>query len=134
PHSSATLDINSALLTHNVTGSQGVIVVRYDFKTYGAVTAVVESTDSAHHLYLDFVAQSPEEFWYGTTLDAVLWTPEDETEGFVSIINTSSDPKTVKAWFIAKSHSEEAKEIEIRPHQLRLLRIDSLVKHSMESG
>ncbi len=109
-------------------------MVRYDFKTYGAVTAVVESTDSAHHLYLDFVAQSPEEFWYGTTLDAVLWTPEDETEGFVSIINTSSDPKTVKAWFIAKSHSEEAKEIEIRPHQLRLLRIDSLVKHSMESG
>lgn len=134
PHSAARLDINAALQAHRLNETQGIIVVRYDFKTYGAVTAVVECSEPAHHLYFDFVAQSPEEFWYGTTLDAVFWTPEDATEGIVSIINTSSDPKKVKVSFIAKGHAEETQEIEIRPHQLRLLRIDSLVKHSMESG
>jgi hypothetical protein len=39
PHSSATLDINSALLAHHLDEPQGVIVVRYDFKTYGAVSS-----------------------------------------------------------------------------------------------
>src|ERR1700686_3148668 len=52
PHSTATVDINAALLAHNLKESQGVVVVRYDFKTYGAVTAVVESADLVHHLYV----------------------------------------------------------------------------------
>jgi hypothetical protein len=134
PHTTTTVDINDALLAHGVTDTRGAVVARYSFNTYGALSAVVESADPTHRVFLTSVGQSPEEFWYGTTLDAVVWAPEEGTEGFISMINTSAAPKSVQITFFANGRSQETQEIEIASRQHRILKIDSLVKRSHEAG
>jgi hypothetical protein len=94
-HSAMTLDISAALKAHGRSDSQGIVVVRYQFSTYGAVSAVVEISDYTHRLYLNSIAQSAEEFWYGTTFDAVVWALDQSTEGFMTVINTSAESKNV---------------------------------------
>jgi hypothetical protein len=134
PHTTTTVDINDALAAHGGKDSRGAVVARYSFNTYGALSAVVESADPAHRVFLTSVGQSPEEFWYGTTLDAVVWAPEEGTEGFISMINTSADSKSVKITFFVNGRSDETQEMEIAPRQHRVLRIDSLVKRSHDEG
>jgi len=134
PHTTTTVDINDALAVHGVADTRGAVVARYSFNTYGALSAVVESADPAHRIFLTSVGQSPEEFWYGTTLDAVVWAPEEGTEGFISMINTSADPKSVEISFFVNGRSKETQEIEIAPRQHRMLRIDSLLKRSHDEG
>lgn len=134
-HSAATLDINAALESRGAEDKRGAVVIRYDFGTYGAVSAAVEMADYTHRLYLNSVAQSREEFWYGTTLDAVVWTPSrDDAEGFMSLINTSAESKSVKITLSVDGASEETREVIIGPRQQRLVSIDSLVKRSTDSG
>jgi hypothetical protein len=134
PHTTTTIDINDALKAHNLSEPRGVVAARYSFNTYGAVSAVVESADQRNRVFLTSVGQSPEEFWYGTTLDAVLWAPEVDTEGFISMINTSAEAKKVQVSFSVNGHTDETQEVEINSRRQRILRIDSLVKHSREAG
>jgi hypothetical protein len=134
PHTTATVDITSTLLALGRSHARGLAVVRYDYDTYGAVSAVVTSSDDQHRLYLNSIGQSPEEFWYGTALDAVVWAPEAGTEGFVAITNTTAEPRTVQATFVVNGRSDEIHEVEMAPYQHRLLRIDSIVRRSRESG
>jgi hypothetical protein len=133
-HTSIKVDINDALMTHGRKETRGIVVARYSFNTYGALSAVVESADQRHRVFLTSVGQSPEEFWYGTTLDAVLWAPEEGTEGFISMINTSSEAKQVQITFSVNGRADETQEVVINSRQQRILRIDSLVKHSRETG
>lgn len=133
PHSSATVDVNSSVPIGG-SGKQGLIVVRYDSDSYGSISAVIQSSDEKHKLYLSSVGWSREEFWYGTTLDAVIWAPESETQGFVSLVNTSSEPRIVHATFIVGGRSEDAPQIRIAPRQAEFLPIDSLVARSHENG
>ena len=133
-HTSITVDINDALVAHGRKETRGTVVARYSFNTYGALSAVVELVDQRHRVFLTSVGQSPEEFWYGTTLDAVLWAPEEGTEGFISMINTSSETKKVQITFSVSGRADETQEVEINSHQPRTLKIDSLVKHSRDAG
>ncbi|HKR82716.1 MAG TPA: hypothetical protein VJS37_01005 [Terriglobales bacterium] len=133
-HSAAKVDINAALLAHGLNDKSGVVVARYDFDSYGAVSAVVTSEDETHHLYLSSVGQSPEEFWYGTALDAVVWAPEEGAEGFISVMNTTSGPKKVQMTVLLNGRAAETREIEIGSRQNRLLPIDSVLKQSLASG
>jgi hypothetical protein len=133
-HTSMTVDINDALEARGRKETRGTVVARYSFNTYGALSAVVESSDQRHRVFLTSVGQSPEEFWYGTTLDAVLWAPEEGTEGFISMINTSSEAKKVQITFSVNGRADETQEVEINSRQERVLKIDSLVKRSREAG
>jgi hypothetical protein len=114
--------------------TQGAVVVRYDCPSYGSLSAVVQMSDYVHKLYLNSIAQSAEEYWYGTTLDAVVWSPDKRVSGFMSMINTSTEPKSVQVSFIVKGVIRDLQEIQIAPHQLRKLPIDSLIKNSLEAG
>lgn len=134
PHSTATVDINAALQERRLTDARGAVVVRYNFSTYGAVSSVVTSTDEAHWLYLNSVAQSREEFWYGTSLDAVIWAPEENVQGFFSLVNTSSEPRTVQATYVINGHSEPLPPMEIVPRQFRFISINNLVARSRAKG
>jgi hypothetical protein len=60
-HSAITVDIDAALKARGKSDSQGVAVVRYQFNTYGAISAVVQTSDYVHRLYLNSIAQSAED-------------------------------------------------------------------------
>ena len=132
-HGTATVDINAALSAHGLADTQGAVIVRYDFRTAGAVSALVRSTEEARYLYLNSVAWGREEYM-GTTLDAVVWAPEEGTQGFISIVNTSSEPRWVQTTFLVNGRSEDQPEIELAPRQARLLPIDALVTRSRKTG
>ena len=133
PHSSATVDLTS-MLRMSDGEKQGLIVVRYDADSYGAISAVIQSSDEKHNLYLNSVGWSREEFWYGTALDAVIWAPGEGTQGFISVVNTSAEPRTVKATFIVAGRSEQLPDINIAPRQAQLVAIDGLVARSRANG
>ncbi len=90
PHTSTNIDIDDALKTRGHAASPGAVVLRYHSETYGSATGVVTSENEEHHLYLSSVARSHEEYWYGTTLEAVIWTPRSGTEGYIAVSNTAS--------------------------------------------
>lgn len=133
PHSTAVVDINAALLAHGLSDTQGAVVVHYEFPATGAINALVRSSDETHYLYLNSVAWGLEEFM-GTTLDAVLWAPDDGTQGFISIVNTSKEPRRVRSSFVIEGRSEKQADIDIGPRQARLLPIDGLVARSRVTG
>src|SRR5262249_12675999 len=106
PHSARTVDISSFLQAHGLPDTAGTAVMRYTFSPYAAVSGVVLSSDDVHHLYVNSYAQSPEEYWQGTSYDATLWAPDEGTKGSISIINTSQEQRTVQVAFLVKGHSE----------------------------
>lgn len=134
PHSSTTVDISAFLLAHGYPDKRGAVCIRYDFKTYGSLTAVAQSVYETHDVYLNSFAQSPEEYWAGTSFDAVLWAPNEDTRGLVSITNTSSEPRIVRTTTLLKDHSEALPVLNIPPRTTRVLHIDDLVEKSHESG
>jgi hypothetical protein len=134
PHSAATVDIDAALRAHGFADTRGSVVVHYAFDSYGAVEAVVEATDEIRHLYLNSFAQSPEEDWTGTAFDGMVWAPEEGTEGFVSITNTSSEARVVHATFLVDDRVEQQPGMEIGPRQTRFLPIEDLVARSRKNG
>jgi hypothetical protein len=134
PHSTTSVDINAALQEHEMPDTRGVVVVRYNFSTYGALSAVVTSTDETHWLYRNSVAQSREEFRDGTSLDAVIWAPEEDVQGFISLVNTSSESKAIQATFVINGRSEPLPPIEIAPRQFSFVPIDDLVARSRDHG
>ena len=77
PHSATTVDINAFLKSRGLSDTQGTALMRYTFSPYAAVSGVVLASDEAHHLYVNSYAQSPEEYWQGTSYDATLWAPDD---------------------------------------------------------
>ncbi len=111
----------------------GAVVIRYDFPDTGAISAVVTSTDYRHGLFLNSVAKGREAFM-GTALDGVIWAPEKGTEGFVSILNTSSEPRKVLLTFVTNIGHEAPASIELAPHSVHFLRIDGLLDRSQVSG
>jgi len=133
-HTTRTVDVNAALQANGLADTRGAVVVRYNFNSYGAVSAVVISSDESHWLYLNSVAESREEFWYGTTLDAVLWAPQEGVHGFISLVNTSSEPRVVHATFVIRGHSEKLPAIAIAPRQFRFVSIDELLARSRQTG
>lgn len=132
-HSTTTIDISAFLLAHGYKDARGTAVMRYNFSPYDPITGVVLSSDEVHDLYLNSYAQSPEEYWQGTSYDAVLWAPDEETRGFISLTNTSHEPRVVHATFLVKGHSE-LKTLEIPARHTQTLYIDDLVARSHESG
>jgi hypothetical protein len=134
PHSAAKVDIGAFLQTHGFSDAQGTAVMRYTFSPYEAISGVVLSSDEVHHLYVNSYAQSPEEYWQGTSYDATLWAPDEETKGSISIINTSQEERTVHLTFLIKGRSEEQPPITVPARQTYTLPIDQLVLRSRETG
>ncbi|HEY1938635.1 MAG TPA: hypothetical protein VGJ33_11930 [Candidatus Angelobacter sp.] len=134
PNSSATVDITSFLRLHGIADSRGTAVMRYTFSPYDGVSGVVLSSDETHNLYVNSYAQSPEEYWEGTSFDAALWAPDNETKGTVSLINTTSEQRTANLTFLVKGHSEIQKPITLAPRETRMLNINDLVASSRETG
>ncbi len=133
PHSTTTVDISAFLQAHGYLDKQGTTVVRYAFNSYGPINAVVESRDEAHYLYLNSYGASPEEYWSGTTFDAVIWTPQEGTQGFISITNTSTTPRVVHTTFLVNGSSEQ-RSIDVAARHTTILRIDDVVARSQKSG
>jgi len=133
-HSTHVIDISAFLRAHGYPDSRGTVCVRFSFSSYGPLTAVAESEDEADHVYLNSYAQSAEEYWSGTAYDAVVWAPSEGTKGFVSIINTSFEPKTVHVSFLVDGQAEQLHGIEIGPRQTYFLPIDDLIARSRKSG
>lgn len=134
PHSSTTVDINSFLQAHRIADTKGTAVMRYTFSPYDGVSGVVLSSDETHNLYVNSYAQSPEEYWEGTSFDAALWAPDNETKGTISLINTTSEQRTANLTFLVKGHSEIQKPITLAPRETRTLNINDLVARSRETG
>ena len=134
PHSATTVDINAFLQAHGLSDKAGTAVMRYTFSPYEAVSGVVLSADEVHHLYVNSYAQSPEEYWQGTSYDAALWAPDGNTKGSISIINTSHEERTVHVTFLVKGHSEEQAPITIPAQHTNTLNIDDLVARSRDTG
>src|SRR5215831_18400741 len=134
PHSSATIDITSFLQSHGIADSRGTAVMRYTFSPYDGVSGVVLSSDETHNLYVNSYAQSPEEYWEGTSFDVALWAPDNETKGTISLINTTSEQRTANLTFLVKGHSETQKPITLAPRETRTLNIDDLTARSRETG
>lgn len=134
PHSSTTIDINSFLQAHGIADTRGTAVMRYTFSPYDGVSGVVLSSDETHNLYVNSYAQSPEEYWEGTSFDAALWAPDNETKGTISLINTTSEQRTANLTFLVKGHSETQKPITLAPRETRTLNINDLVARSRETG
>lgn len=132
-HSSQTIDISGFMATHGYADTRGTVRVKFDFSSYGPLTAVAESEDEANHVYLNSFAQSAEEYWDGTAYDAVVWAPSKDTKGFVSIVNTSFESKTVQVTLLADGQSQTM-PITIGPREAHFLRIDDLVARSEKSG
>jgi hypothetical protein len=133
-HSTATVDINSALRAHGYSDERGTIAVQFDFASYGPGSAVVEMRDDKHHLYLNSYAQSAEEYWNGTEYDAVVWTPQEGTQGFISITNSSSEAHVVHTTFLVDGQSEPQPGMQIAPRQTRIVPIDGLLARTRRSG
>jgi hypothetical protein len=134
PHSSATVDISGFLQSHGIPDSRGTAVMRYTFSPYDGVSGVVLSSDETHNLYVNSYAQSPEEYWEGTSFDAALWAPDNDTKGTISLINTTSEQRTARLTFIVKGHSEIQKPITLAPRETRTMKINDLVSRSRETG
>lgn len=134
PHSTSTVDINAFLRAHGLSDTFGTAAMRYTFSPYDGVSGVVLSADEVHHLYVNSYAQSPEEYWQGTSYDATLWAPDEDTKGTISIINTSDEERTVHLTFLVKGHTQEQPTITIPARHTHTLNIDDLVARSRESG
>lgn len=133
-HSIVALNINAALKSHDCPDTSGLVVARYNFKTYGAATTVVEMQDEKHHLYLNSYGQSPEEYWTGTEYDGVVWAPQEDTRGFISVTNASDEMHVVQLTFLVKGRSDQQPELKVPPRQTRIVSIDGLVARSGTSG
>lgn len=134
PHSATTVDISAFLQAHGLPDKAGTAVLRYTFSPYAAVSAVVLSSDNVHRLYVNSYAQSPEEYWQGTSYDATLWAPDEGTKGSISVINTSQEQRTVQVTYLVNGHSEQQPPITIPPRTTHTLNIDDLVNRSRETG
>ena len=134
PHSASTVDINAFLRAHGLSDTFGTAVMRYTFSPYDGVSGVVLSSDEVHHLYVNSYAQSPEEYWQGTSYDAALWAPDEDTTGSISIINTSDETRTVHLTFLVKGHVEEQPALTIPARHTQIVNIDDLVSRSRETG
>ncbi|MGH9915480.1 MAG: hypothetical protein ACRD63_09370 [Pyrinomonadaceae bacterium] len=67
-------------------------------------------------------------------MDGVIWTPEQDTRGFISIVNTSSERRLVEPTFVVNGRSENLPPIEIAPRRFCFVSIDDLVARSQETG
>ena len=134
PHSTSTVDINAFLRAHGLTDTLGTAVMRYTFSPYDGVGGVLLSSDEVHHLYVNSYAQSAEEYWQGTSYDGVLWAPDEDTKGTISIINTSDETRTVHLTFLVKGHTEEQTPVTIPGRHTQTINIDDLVARSHENG
>jgi hypothetical protein len=133
-HGTSTLDINRAISAHGLQLERGTIAIRYGGDSYGAVSMVVTSANETRHLYLSSIGQSPEEFWYGTALDAVVWAPDKETTGYVFVMNTTAETRKVEASFFANRRTPEKQQFELKPHEFRFVNIDTLLQDTAESA
>jgi hypothetical protein len=132
-HSMTSVDISAFLVAHGYQDTRGTAVMHYDFTPYDPITGVVLSSDYAHHLYINSYAQSPEEYWQGTSYDATLWAPDEDTQGSLAIINTSNEERVVHATFLVKGRAEE-QAITVPARHTHVLSIDDLVTRSRETG
>jgi len=133
-HSTATVDIGAVLRDRGYPDTRGTVVVRFQFASYGPGSAVVEMRDDKHHLYLNSYAQSPEEYWSGTSYDAVVWAPHEGTEGFIAITNGAAETHVVRPTFIVDGRSEQQGDMQLLPRQTRILSINDLLTRSRKSG
>jgi hypothetical protein len=134
PHSSTTVDITAILKQRGLQDTRGTVAIRFDFKSYGPGAAVVQMRDDTHHVFLNSYAQSAEEYWSGTSYDAVVWAPQEETEGFIALTNASDDTHAVRVAFVIKGRSEHQPEIQIPARQTRMVSIHDLLDRSRKSG
>jgi hypothetical protein len=132
-HSSTTVDISAVLTNRRITETHGTVAIQFDFTSYGPGAAVVQMRDDKHHVFLNSYAQSPEEYWSGTTYDAVVWAPHEETDGFVSITNASTETHTVHVAFLRNGKSEQ-QEIQIPARHMRILPLEDLLNATRKSG
>jgi hypothetical protein len=133
-HDTASVDISAFLNSHGYKDKRGTIAVRYIFKTYGPLNSVVQSYNETTHVYLNSYGQSPEEYWAGTSFDAVVWAPDEGTKGFVSVTNTSKSARTVQVTALFKGKSEQLPPLVISPRSTHFLAIDDLVERSHQDG
>jgi hypothetical protein len=120
-------------LAHIPGGRNGAVVVRYEFPTTGALSAVVESDDTTHGIFLTSLGNSIEEF-RGTTLDGVLWAPDRGTEGFIAVLNTSAQPRHVKLSVFVNGKTIDLPGITVPSLRTQFVQINDLVEQSRKSG
>src|SRR5262249_18453413 len=133
-HSTATVDINGALAALGRNDTRGTVAVRFDFSSYGPATIVVEMRDDKHQVFLNSYGQSSEEYWTGTTYDAVVWAPQEETQGFISVTNSSNEMHPVRLMFLVNGRSEPQPALQIPARQTRIIPIDNLLTRGRNSG
>ncbi len=133
-HSTATLDLSEFLRDRGYQDKEATVAVKFDFNSYASASAVVEMHDEKHNLFLNAYAQSPEEYWTGTTYDAVVWAPQEGIQGYVSVTNTSSESHVVHAKFLVNGQPEQLHDLQIGPRRTRIISIDHLLARSRKSG
>ncbi|OAI56682.1 hypothetical protein AYO50_00410 [Acidobacteria bacterium SCGC AG-212-P17] len=133
-HSTATVDLSAFLATHGRSDQHGTVSIRYNFSTYGPGMAVVESVDNAHGIYLNSYAASAEEYWAGTTYDAVVWAPQEGTEGFIAFTNTSNEAHIVHTTFLVNGRDQEQASIQVPPRHTQFVQIHDLLDRSTRTG
>jgi IPT/TIG domain len=134
PHSAQTLDISSALWNDGYSTTRGTVMVQYSTVSYSQVTALARSYNEASHVYLNSFAQSPEEYWLGTSYDAVLWAPDEGTKGLVFLTNSSSEPRQVRVTLLTAGGGGRLAPVDIPPGQTQWLSVDDLVSESRLAG
>ena len=133
PNSASTISLKSALAGSETAAQVGAVVVRYDFPSTGAISAVVESDDAKHGIYLASLGNGIEEFM-GTTFEGVFWAPNAKSEGFISLLNASSAIRTVTPTAFVDGETIEMPKVTLGPLQTRLVQINNLVTRSTKSG
>jgi hypothetical protein len=133
-HNTATVDISAILKERGFADKRGTVSIRFDFSSYGPGIAVVQMRDDKHHVYLNSYAQSSEEYWGGTTYDAVVWAPHESTQGFIAITNASGETHSVRLAFLVSGRREQQPEIQVLPRHTSIVPIDELLTRSRKAG
>jgi hypothetical protein len=98
PRSVRTISLSEALADQSDRARFGSVVVRYQFRSSGAVTGITRVENERGGVTLGSIVQGRQEF-AGSDLQAVFWTPDPQMEGFVSLLNTSSATRHATVYF-----------------------------------
>ena len=139
-HTVASVDMSKSLPTRDGKDTVAGVILRYDFVAPGAIAAFVRNTNISDHLFINSHAKAVEpssEAEVPHRLDAVLWSPgtrESGYEGFISVLNTSSKPRTVIPTLFVGGRSRQLPEIEVGPTASHIIPINHLLDASRPSG
>jgi hypothetical protein len=134
PHSSSTVDLSAAMAAHGREDKRGTVAVQYALRGYGGLTTVTESSNEKKEIYLLSYGQARQEYWAGNAFDAVLWTPDQGTQGFITVTNTGSEARLVHPSYMIGTHTDVQPPVQVGPRQTVWIAIDDLAERSRKNG